>query len=342
VRDSRVAVTKWACTSLLLPFLAGPLGCASSNFRAEVLPEEPLAFVYRTTSEEHERLKLLEKNKIQQEGVVELRRQDSIQEWLSGGSQFEGHLKLLEPRTGTFTAARFALDGAVPLAWDPEHERLLFRSGERGQSRMIMEWIRATGVVRPVLPGSAGVQVDACYGPEGWKAFTIHEGEGKQAQRKVYVLSPGGAVESVSQGPWDSEVACSPGSDSLAFVRFSASGQSQIFRLSWKSIQAGGLPEGRLLVSGADPSFSSDGTWLAFCRKSGGRWQLWKMRDDGSGKVAVGRGVGDERRPSISPDGGFIAYSQTANDRTVLRVRRMDGSGDRPLLLEGVGERPVW
>ncbi len=338
MREVRVIAKKWAWLALSLPFLAGPLGCASNSFRAEELPEAPLAFVHRTTSEEHERLKLVKRNENQREGVVAL----DLQDPLSGGSQFQGHLKLLEPRTGDLTAARFALEGAIPLAWDPAHERLLFRSGERGPSRVILEWIRETGVVRPVLPGRAGIQADACYGPNGWKAFSIYEGEGEETQRKVYVLSPRGAVVSVSDGPWDGEVACNPGSDSLVFVRLPDRGQAQIVQLSWKTIQDGGVPQGRILVSGVDPSFSSDGIWLAFCRKTGGRWQLWKMRDDGSGKVALGRGVGDERSPSISPDGGYVAYSQTANDRTVLRVRRMDGSGDRPLLLEGVGDRPVW
>lgn len=342
MNDSRVNLLKWICRAFLLSLSVGLLSCASNGFRVEDLPEEPIAFVYRTTTEEHERQKLREKDKTQREGVVAFRWQESIQDPLRGGSKFEGNLKLLDPRSRKFKAARFALEGAVPLAWDSEHANLLFRSGDRGQSREILEWIRASGVVRPVLPGRAGVQIDACYGPDGWKAFSIHEGEGRDAQRKVYVLSPRGAVDLVSEGPWDSEVACNAGSDSLIYVTLSTSRQPQIFQLSWKSIQAGKIPQGRLLASGADPSFSSDGSWLAFCRKSGGHWHLWKMRDDGSGKVAIGRGVGDERRPSISPDGGYVAYSQTANDRTVLRVRRIDGSGDRPLLLEGVGERPVW
>jgi len=338
----KISAVKWAAGALLLPFALGSLACVSKALRAEDLSDAPLAFVYRTTSEEHERLKMLERNERTRLGVYAVRLQESLREGVTGDVRFEGHLHLLAPRTGKYKSARFALEGAVPLAWDPSHEHLLFRSGERGNTRIIREWTRETGVVRPTLPGRPGAQVDACYGPAGWKALSIQEGDGGQIKRRIYVLSPDGAVDAVSQGPWDGGVTCNPNSDALVFVRTSSSGQSQIFRLSWKSIQAGTLPEGRLMVSGADPAFSADGTLLVFVRKSGGRWQIWRMRDDGSGKVAVGRGVGDERSPSVSPDGGYVAYSTTANKRTAIRVRRMDGSGDRPLLLEGVGERPVW
>jgi hypothetical protein len=327
---------------LLLLLSAALVGCASNPTGQGGFPEATVAFVYRTTSQEHERLKQQQRGDTTDLGVMDVRRQNRLEERQRGGSNFEGRLHLLDPTTGKSKAAGFALEGAMPLAWDPDHEHLLFRSGARGDTRSILQWTPATSVVRPVLPGHEGIQVDACFGPEGWKAFSIQRGAGRDVHRKVWVLSPQGDVIKVSEGPWDREVACSPGSDFLIYVSGRGNGRPQLFQLSWNSIRGGDLPEGQPLGSGQEPAFSADGKWVAFSRKVSGRWQIWKMTPDGSGKRAVGRGIGDERGPSISPDGGFIAYSQTANDRTVLRVRRMDGSGDRPLLLEGVGERPVW
>ncbi|MBW2712328.1 MAG: hypothetical protein JRC77_01090, partial [Deltaproteobacteria bacterium] len=77
----KISAVKWAAGALLLPFALGSLACVVSKaLRAEDLSDAPLAFVYRTTSEEHERLKMLERNERTRLGVYAVRLQESLRE----------------------------------------------------------------------------------------------------------------------------------------------------------------------------------------------------------------------------------------------------------------------
>jgi Tol biopolymer transport system component len=74
----------------------------------------------------------------------------------------------------------------------------------------------------------------------------------------------------------------------------------------------------------------------------GRQWKLYRIRPDGSGRKAVGRGVLDERHPSFSPDGRLVVYVSDDGIRKRIYLRRFDGTGDRVLLESGGGHDPVW
>ena len=73
-----------------------------------------------------------------------------------------------------------------------------------------------------------------------------------------------------------------------------------------------------------------------------GRWSLYRIRPDGSGRRPIGQGTLDELDPSFSPDGRLVVYVGDDGFQKQLYLRRFDGSGDRLLLGSGGGTDPIW
>jgi TolB protein len=57
------------------------------------------------------------------------------------------------------------------------------------------------------------------------------------------------------------------------------------------------------------PNWSPDGNLILYQRLSGGKWDIWVMNADGTGKKQVTTGEGDNTDASFSPDGLNIVYS---------------------------------
>jgi Tol biopolymer transport system component len=83
-----------------------------------------------------------------------------------------------------------------------------------------------------------------------------------------------------------------------------------------------------------DPSWSPDGTQIAFRSERSGEPEIWVMNADGTGQRRVAAGLS----PAWSPDGSLIAFSGLAG----LSVIRPDGTGLRVLPHTEGGEYPSW
>jgi len=79
----------------------------------------------------------------------------------------------------------------------------------------------------------------------------------------------------------------------------------------WTMPASGGVakPITDIAMDARQPSWSPDGTRLAFQAYRSTTWQIWTMNADGSDLRAVTSGPYDDREPSWSPDGRRIAFS---------------------------------
>jgi Tol biopolymer transport system component len=89
-----------------------------------------------------------------------------------------------------------------------------------------------------------------------------------------------------------------------------------------------------------DPSWSPDGTKIAFRSERSGEPEIWVMNADGTGQRRLVAGLS----PAWSPDGSLIAYAAPATgaDSSGLAIMNADGSGQHRLPHTDGGEYPSW
>jgi hypothetical protein len=105
----------------------------------------------------------------------------------------------------------------------------------------------------------------------------------------------------------------------------------------------------RTLVDGGrgweyrSPTWSPDGSKIAFASNRDGKWTLFVMEADGSWLTPLTRGTGSDDRPAWSPDGARIAFESDRDGDFDIYLMNSDGSDavnltDRPTY----DRAPAW
>ena len=345
-------------TSLRLGFATGLMlvafGCQGPGVAREEIPEDSIAFIFYPEDEARRRAEAYAErattsarsgNEIPT--VVHLNSFHDYLEKAFGNRTddgFEGRLSLLNPRSRRVTVLGSTRKGAIPLAWSPGRDRLLFAQWDLG-TLQLFEFERDSRVVSQLTRGP-GQHPQGCYGPDGRLVAVVAARAGSTEGRarrsalvsRIAVLGPGDAIESISPGPTDGEPACSPDGTAIAYVRLFPDERSEIWIHSFAEEEPA-----RAIAQGREPSFSPDGEWIVYSRVVGNTPALWRIRRDGTGRSRLGRGSGaDEYGPAVSPDGSLVVYESVFQNRYRLFVRRFDGTGDRVLFSDGDGTHAVW
>ena len=174
----------------------------------------------------------------------------------------------------------------------------------------------------------------------GVNCYTVeqNQSQGGRAVSRIEITEPGGeAPRALSEGQADYAPACAPDGSAVAWVAVDSLGRDQL--MSRSPALDGPV---RQIGAGRSPAFSPDSEWIVYSAPVAGRWALYRIRADGSGRRPIGRGQLDELDPSFSPDGRLVVYVLDDGFEQRIFVRRFDGSGDRVLLQSGGGTHPVW
>jgi Tol biopolymer transport system component len=328
---------------LLLACAGGPGGVDRSR-----LPESPVALLQRPEEQALRRLDALRdldkrKGADAKEGVVVLENLDAmfggqaeLERRLQG---FQGHLVLLDPRTGETRRIENAPPQARPSAWSPDRRRLLI-SGSWRDRRQLFAWERETGRVEIVTAGPAH-HVAGCYAAgERLVAAEVARESLTGAPSRLMASAPaGGALRALGPEALHLAIACSPTEPQIAFTRLDP--QDGRPRLLVQTIDPPGEP--REVAVGTSPAYTPDGAWIVYVARTTRGPRLHRVRPDGAGRTPLGAGVTEESQPTVSPDGQYVAYVVTEPSRRErVWVRRIDGTGDRPLVTSGDGSLPVW
>ena len=329
-------------------------GCQSPGVAREEVPENPIAFIFHPEGEARRRAEVYEKraapdarNGFEASTVVHLGTFRDYLEQIFGSrtdGEFTGRLSLLNPRSRQVTVLESARKGAIPLAWSPGRDRLLFAQWDLGKLQLF-EYERDSRVVSQVT-GGPDHHPQGCYGRDGRLIAVLAKRVGSTRGRagrgnlvsRIVVMGPGDVVEPISPGPTDGEPACSPDGTAVAYVRIFSDARSEIWIHSFADEEPA-----RAIAQGREPSFSPDGEWIVYSHVVGKTPALWRIRRDGTGRTRLGRGSGaDEYGPAVSPDGSLVVYESVFRNRYRLFVRRFDGTGDRVLFSDGDGTHAVW
>jgi hypothetical protein len=91
-----------------------------------------------------------------------------------------------------------------------------------------------------------------------------------------------------------------------------------------------------------EPSWSPDGTKIAFTSDRDGNYQIYVMNADGSGQTRL-TDTGGNSYPSWSPDGTKIAFESTRDGNGEIYVMNADGSGQTRLTDNNAQDaHPSW
>ena len=92
------------------------------------------------------------------------------------------------------------------------------------------------------------------------------------------------------------------------------------------------------------PSFSPDGTRIAFSGRDEGRFDIFVINIDGSGLRRLTQNVGDDEDPTWSPDGNHIMFSSSRGGRgRQLYIMTADGNAQQQVTNgRGSYTNPMW
>jgi len=138
-----------------------------------------------------------------------------------------------------------------------------------------------------------------------------------------------------------------PNGDWLAFTA-SKNNNSDIYILDVDAaLQGGGSTATQRLTTDPatdfDPTWSPDGTRIAFRSQRGGNDEIYVMNSDGSCQVNLTNDPADDWSPAWSPDGKRIAFAHFFEGKQYsdIAIINVDGSGLQRLTTAH-GEYPAW
>ena len=138
-------------------------------------------------------------------------------------------------------------------------------------------------------------------------------------------------------------IALVPAADSSSSHNAATSPRPQIFVIGSNGAGETNITQS---ASGNDsPSWSPDGTKIAFSSNRDGNWEIYVMNADGSGvtRLTTNRSA-DDASPVWSPDGSKIAFHTNRDDNYEIYVMNADGSAQTNLTKESGSEDayPSW
>lgn len=217
---------------------------------------------------------------------------------------------------------------------------------ENGNSDIYL--VRVDGSDRTQLTTTAGNDFSPAWSPDGSRLVfrTTRDGDDE-----IYIMNADGSAQTnFSRSPSTEERSPEWSPDGRQIALASMQGAIlDIFILpvdvtassadstKWKNLT------GDVLGGDEYPSWSPDGTKMAFHSFRDGNWEIYVMNADGTGQTRLTYNPGEDTFPIWSPDGTRLIFSSAHIGYTDIYVINADGSGLTQLTTDPAPEYdPAW
>jgi Tol biopolymer transport system component/DNA-binding winged helix-turn-helix (wHTH) protein len=219
------------------------------------------------------------------------------------------------------------------LAWRPDGGAIACSGGLVAGTREmgLFEVSVASGTERAVGSRRWTTIDGVAWHPAG-RGMYLTAAEGHDEPEQLWFVSyPNGSSTRVSNDVFTYHGASVSGSGRLVTVDRQDFSELEV----WKAGNSGAsrLDSSTPGVSERQPAFTADGR-IVYAAVTGGRWQIWIRKTNGTGSRRLTWDGCDHRAPSVSRDGRFIAYVSDCGNGGSLGLMNLDGSG-ASLLREG-------
>jgi TolB protein len=214
---------------------------------------------------------------------------------------------------------------ALSPAWSPEGSLVLFTSYRGGTGPRLFV-ISAAGGKPYLVSGRPGLNTSGSYSPDGREIVCTLSQDGNS---EVYVLDArGGSPQRLTNNRGiDTSPTWSPTGREIAFTS-DRTGTPQVHVMDR---EGGNLRRLNYDVDYTDsPAWSPKGDRIAFVARTGGGFDIYACRTDGTDTKLVVSG-GSNENPRWSPDGRHLVFSSNRDGPRGLYVTDLDGTPPRKL-----------
>jgi TolB protein len=226
---------------------------------------------------------------------------------------------------------------ALSPGWSPEGSLLLFTSYRGGTGPRLFVVSSAGG--RPFLvSGRAGLNTTGSYSPDGRQVLCTLSQDGNS---EIYLLDArGGSPQRLTNHRGiDTSPAWSPTGREIAFT----SDRSGTPHVHVMDREGGNVRRLNFDVDYTDsPAWSPKGDRIAFVARTGGGFDIYTCRPDGSDTRLIVSG-GSNENPRWSPDSRHLVFASNRDGSRGLYVSDLDGTPPRRLDTGSVSPlSPAW
>lgn len=217
--------------------------------------------------------------------------------------------------------------------------RIVYVDERDGQTDIFTVASDGTGVRR--LTNDAAREVSPAWSPDGTRII-YQRYEDRYSEPEIFMMNAdGSSPANLTNDPgMDRSATWSPGGNEIAWF---AARESSIVALYIRNINSNTVMRVAGTEFGAYPSYSPDGTRIAYRHELPGNDEIYTIRVDGGEQKNLTRHPANDAAPDWSPDGTTIAFESIRDGNYNIYTMDVDGRNLRPLTTGVLDDQyPRW